>query len=32
MKNYEQIRLEELWEFDSVLSYIGYCGWIATLY
>ena len=32
MRSYEQIRLEEIWEFDSILSYIGYCGWIATLY
>jgi len=25
---YEQVRLEELWEFDSVLDYIGYAGFI----
>ena len=32
MNKYEQIRLEELWEFDSVLSYIGYSGWIWSWY
>jgi hypothetical protein len=24
MDDYEKLRLEELWEFDSILSYIGY--------
>ena len=28
MTNYEKIRLEELYDFDSALDYNGYFGWI----
>lgn len=27
MKTYEQIRLEELYEYDSIWDYLGLVGW-----
>ncbi len=32
MEDYRAIRLDELWEYDSILRYFGYAGFIWTLY